>query len=142
MTWQEVLSTEWQLLQGTWYYHGTVWSGIVALAIILSLAILFAFTWLLRRFFIKHPVIDRAHRMLIYLLTMSGVALLLVAGVLGVLLPVIPGIPLLIAGFLLMRKYHPWPWLEARIAALKARLREEHRKFRKRREARRRDVRR
>jgi len=82
------------------------------LALIISLCVMLGVTIILRRFFKRHVLITRTHKVLIYMLTMSGVAALLFAGILGLVLPIIPGIPLLLAGLLLMRRYHRFGLVE------------------------------
>jgi hypothetical protein len=119
----ETLSNEWHTLEHSRIFLGTKYFGAAMLAFMVLLCILLLITLLLRRFFKRHPLVTRVHRILIYLLTMSGVFLLVVAGVLGLFLPIIPGIPLLLAGLLLMRRYHKSKWLEKKIAVFRRRVR-------------------
>jgi hypothetical protein len=103
-------------------FQDTVFLTKIVLIVVVILGILVTITFLLRRFF-KNHMVNRAHKILIYLFTMAGVLALIIGGLLGIALPIIPGIPLLIGAFLLMRKYHRWEWLERKIAPLEARLR-------------------
>jgi hypothetical protein len=103
-------------------FSGTVSVGITVLSVFLAILLLLGVTFLLRQFFKRYTVINQAHRILIYMLTMSGVVLLILAGLLGLVLPLIPGIPLLLAGVLLMRRYHRFHWIEATMAWCKKKL--------------------
>ena len=130
------LILEWREIEHSNFAIGTKYLGIGVAAFIVIIAILLLITIVLHRFFTRHPVVTRARKVLIYLLTMSGVFLLIVAGILGLFLPIIPGIPLLLAGLLLMRKYHKSVWLEEKIAAFKRRMRQyRRRKQRQRRKS-------
>jgi formate-dependent nitrite reductase membrane component NrfD len=93
-------------------FSGTVSFGVTVLSVFLAILLLLCVTFLLRQFFKRYAFINHAHKILIYLLTMSGVVMLILAGLLGLVLPLIPGIPLLLAALLLMRKYHRFAWVE------------------------------
>jgi hypothetical protein len=101
------------------FYDAALWLGIVFIAFTVVVGVLLILTYLLKTFFYRHSVVNQFHKTLIYLFTMSGVVLLFIGGILGVLLPIIPGIPLIIAALLLMRKYHRWEWLEGKIATFR-----------------------
>jgi hypothetical protein len=103
-------------------FRAAIIFGKILLVVLIVLGILIGVTFLLRRFFKNHVVVNRAHRVLIYIFTMAGVLALVMAGLLGVVLPIIPGIPFLIAAFFLMRKYHKSAWIEEKVAALKQKL--------------------
>ena len=110
-------------IHDSWLLKGVAFgvAGIIILFIIL--AALLGMVILLHRFFIQHPVITRARRILAYLLTMVGVIALVIGGLLGLILPIIPGIALLLAGFLLLRKYHKFVWIELKIKHFKKQMR-------------------
>jgi hypothetical protein len=104
-------------------FTGIEYAGWTFLGIFVLLLVLLGVVLLLRLFFRRHPLVTRAHKVLIYLLTMTGVIALLAAGVLGLLLPIIPGIPFVLAGLLLMRKYHKVPFVERIIGWCKKKAR-------------------
>ena len=91
---------------------GTVYTGTLVLIAFCILLVLVGVTFLLRQFFKRHPLVNRAHKILIYLLTMTGVMALFIGGIVGILLPIIPGVLFIFIGLLLMRKYHRWKWLD------------------------------
>lgn len=98
------------------------------------LILLLLLTFLLRQFFRAHEGIKKTQRILIYLLTMAGVLILTIGGLLGIILPVIPGFLLLLIALLLLRRYHKHPWIENKILYLRwrLRLREQYGKVKKR----------
>lgn len=124
----ETLVTGRAILERSHIFTGVTYASYFFLAVFLSLLVLLFVTVLLRMFFKHHPMINRAHRVLIYLLTMTGVAALLLAGMMGLLLPIIPGIPLILAALFLMRKYHKVPWIEKVILYFKHKVRHFKRK--------------
>lgn len=109
----------------SWPVKGLAYGAAVFASISIIIAVLLAATLILHIFFKHHPFIRRARKILIYLLTICGVLALLMGGILGLVLPIIPGIVLILAGLLLLRKYHKFTWLENRIHALKMKLRRE-----------------
>jgi len=112
---------------------------VVLIVVFTLIALLFLLTYILRKFVHRDPIIDRTHRTLIYLLTMGGAVTLILAGFLGVFLPILPGIVLVVAGLLLLRRYHRWQWLETRITRLKEKVHVQREMYRIRRERRRRE---
>jgi hypothetical protein len=104
-------------------YRGTIVTGtllLISLGIILALLCV---TFFLRQFFKRHPLVNRIHRILIYLLTMGGVLALFIAGLIGIVLPIIPGIIFILIGLLLMRRYHRWVWLDEKIMFYRKKMR-------------------
>lgn len=117
--WQETIAK----VQTSPILHGAISTG-KALAITISvLLVLAGITYILRRFFHRHEGIRLIHRFVIYLLTMVGVLALLFAGVVGIMLPVIPGVLFLLLGFILLRRYYKYPWVDHQIRRLNWRLR-------------------
>jgi hypothetical protein len=120
MTWySEFIGTIRQSAAYKSIVDGTVATGMLLLIMILILMVMLCVTFLLRQFFKHHPVVNRAHKLLIYLLTMAGVVALFIAGIIGILLPVIPGVIFIFVGLLLMRKYHRWAWMDMQMARLR-----------------------
>jgi UPF0716 family protein affecting phage T7 exclusion len=95
-------------------YRGTVLTGQLLILAFLVILLLFCITVLVRIFIKRHPLITRAHKILLYLLTMSGVLILFLGAIIGAMLPIIPGFLFLFLGVLLMRKYHKWTWIEGK----------------------------
>jgi hypothetical protein len=104
-------------------FKGTVVTGMLVFIAFCTILVLLGITMLLRQFFKRHPLVDRAHRMLIYLLTMTGVLALFIGGIIGIMLPVIPGVVLIVIGLLVMRRYHRWKWFDAQFAKHRRKLR-------------------
>lgn len=104
------------------FLRGAVSAGVLLLILLLILLVLLGITILLRMFFRRHPLVDRAHRVLAYLVTMAGVVVLLIGGILGMVLPIIPGIVLIIFALVLLRKYHKNKWLDSKIRYLQIRM--------------------
>ena len=112
----------------SWPVKGLAYGAAVFASISIIIAVLLAATLILHIFFKHHPFIQRARKILIYLLTICGVLALVMGGILGLVLPIIPGIVLILAGLLLLRKYHKFTWLESRIHALKMKIRRDKNK--------------
>jgi type III secretory pathway component EscV len=126
MTFVSTLQDGMVVVKNSRVVHDTINVGYAFIVVVCILLILVSITFLLRRFFRNHEV-NRIHRILIYLLTMAGILALVIAGILGALLPLLPGIPFFIAALLLMRKYHKWQWLETQIKKVKIFYRKEYR---------------
>jgi hypothetical protein len=109
---------------------GAVSTGAALLIVLCVLCICLAITYILRQFFKRHPLINRAHRLLIYLITMGGVVILLLGGILGLILPIIPGFVLILFALVLLRRYYRTPWMESKIKMLRKALRKRVRTFR------------
>ena len=103
--------------------HGVITLGAALAIVAVTLGVFVGITFLLRRYFRHHRFVNRAHRTGVYLLTMLGVAILLVGAFLGALLPVIPGVLFLLLALLLMRRYHRSKWVDARIRYFRFKLR-------------------
>jgi hypothetical protein len=103
-------------------FDNTVSIGVTVLSVFLAILLLLSVTFMLRQFFKRYTIINQAHKILIYMLTMSGVVMLILAGVAGLMLPLIPGIPLLLGALLLIRKYHKFVWLENAVTYCKKKL--------------------
>lgn len=106
-------------------------TGAISLVTILTIMfciflILLGVTFLLRMFFKNHPTIDMFHKTFLYVVTMSGVIVLLVGGVLGLALPLIPGALLIILGLVLLRKYHRSEWMDRHLVRLTIKMRLKH----------------
>jgi hypothetical protein len=119
----DFIAGEFAKVQQARFYEETLVVGTGILALFLSLVVMLGVTYSLRLFFKKHEFVTKTHKVLIYILTMSGVIALLLAGILGIFLPIIPGIPLLMAAFLLMRRYHKIPVVERFIRTVKRKAR-------------------
>lgn len=128
MTLSELFNSLLRAIATSWLVKGLAYGAAVFAAISIIIAVLLAATLILHIFFKHHPFIRQARKTLVYLLTICGVLALLMGGILGLVLPVIPGIVLILAGLLLLRKYHKFTWLENRIRALKAKIRRENNK--------------
>jgi fatty acid desaturase len=120
-----------EMLVHSWLLRGLAYSVATLIVFIILIGVLLGGTMLLHLFFKHHPLITRARRFFIYVLTMSGMLALVIAGIMGFMLPLIPGIPFLLAGLLLLRRHHKWPWLEERVKRVKEYARGERRKYRR-----------
>lgn len=123
MTLIDALKDAVMTLQDSLLYRGTLFTGTVLVFVVCILAILLGVTFLLRIFFKRHPVVNRAHKTLIYLLTMAGVLALLFAGFVFSMVPLIPGVLFVFIALLLMRRYHRWVWLDRKIALIARQIR-------------------
>jgi ABC-type phosphate transport system permease subunit len=119
---------EWMLASAQRVQESTILKhavGIVAflLIVLLLLFLIFLFTLTLRSFFKHHPFVNRAHRSVVYLLSMVGVCVLLTGALVGAMLPIVPGVLFLFFALLLLRKYHRNEWLDNRFKAIAHTLR-------------------
>lgn len=110
-------------IRESWIVKSAIHTGLLLLVLVLVLLVLLGVTFLLKWFFGKDPTVDRAHRIVISLLTMVGVVILMIGGLLGLFLPIIPGVLLIFFALALMRKYYRNAWLDAKLHALQVKLR-------------------
>ncbi len=100
-----------------------LWREAAALSLILFsltglVAIIAIVSHWLRRIFRTDPSVRFVYKASIYVLTMTGVLILLAAALVGFLVPVIPGSLLLLLAFLLLRRVYRNAWLEQKIRYL------------------------
>jgi hypothetical protein len=102
--------------------RGAVSTLAFFLILLCILFILTCVSYTLRRYFRRHEGIKRVHRLFIYLMTMTGVVVLLTGGLLGLVFPFIPGVFLILAALLLLRRYHRSQWIDHKISYLELKL--------------------
>ncbi|MBR9700240.1 hypothetical protein GOV11_00030 [Candidatus Woesearchaeota archaeon] len=86
------------------------------------LLVIFGVLFILKRVFKGDKDISRAYRATIYLLTMATAIVLFMGGILGIVIPAIPGFLLLIFSLLLFRRYHKSHWVDSQIQYIRIKL--------------------
>jgi hypothetical protein len=112
-----------RLVRSSVLFHNVASVLIVLTLVVCALVLMFCMTVLAGYIWRGNHFLHSLSVVLLYSLTMCGVIMLALLGILGLFLPLIPGIPLLLGALLLLRKYHRWEWLEEKIAEWKKGLR-------------------
>ena len=115
-------------------FRGAVSALVFLVILIVLLLVLLGFILLLRHVFKEHVVVKRAHRIIVYLLTITGMIACFLGGLLGFIFPIIPGLLLFLAGLLLLRRIYKNEWVDENITWLeiKLHLKEEAKNVKKR----------
>jgi len=104
-------------------WKGAITTGLLLLAVVGVIAVIATVLFALRQFFKRDPTIRKAYKISVYLLTLSGVIILLFGALVGFFVPVIPGLLLLLLALILLRRIYRNKWMDKNINRLRWQLR-------------------